>query len=224
VTIPSAKSTYITSRKRIEGYESLIVGESIQRYHIGSKLWIDTSKDGIKYKNRPLYVGPKLLIRKTGVGISAAIDYSGSFVNQVVYVFRPRENRPRVMPLEFFLGVLNSRAMYYYLVKNHGETEWRSHPYITQKQILDFPLPEMDPLLSEKVSIVGRIVRILKPFTMRNREITPQADAAVENLVAKLYGLKRRDYEVIYDTLGNVEELVPVRALKRVTIDTVFHK
>ena len=45
--------------------------------------------------------------------------------------------------LESFLAILNSRAMYYYLTANSGETNWRSHPYLTQKQLLNLPLPEL---------------------------------------------------------------------------------
>ena len=57
-------------------------------------------------------------------------------------LFRPKPNAKHVCPpLEFMLAVLNSRAMYYFLAKKHGETEWRSHPYLTQKQVLDLPMP-----------------------------------------------------------------------------------
>jgi len=212
----------IVARRPVDGYAPILVGESVCRYRLETGYWIDVQKPGIKYKDRAHYEEPKIVVRKTGVGLSAAIDYSGSLTNQVVYALKPRDVGKAVPPLEFFLGVLNSRALYYYLVKSYGETEWRSHPYVTQRQLLDLPVPRVDvgdgatcPQVHEIATLVGR-------HAVGANGMPPEADAEVERLVSMLYGLSRKDYKRIYETLDSVEDLLPVRALKRVRISDIF--
>jgi len=212
----------LVSKEKKTNYQSFLVGESICRYSINPRLWIAIDKPGIKYKSKSTYKSPKMLVRKTGVGISAALDYSNAYTNQVVYIFRPRDDIKYTLPLEFFLGIINSRAMYYFHVKTHGETEWRSHPYVTQAQILELPLPSLEILERNKSQIVHSIVNILRPFARNNQEISKEADAKVEQLVAELYGLKKSDYKLIYATLDSVEELLPIRVLKKIRIDDIF--
>lgn len=212
----------IISSEYLKGYEPILVGENVKRYQVTPPYWIATDKIGINYKDRSLYEGPKILVRKTGVGLLAAIDYENSLANQVVYIFRPRPVIQGSLPLELFLAILNSRAIYYYLVKSHGETEWRSHPYLTQEQILDLPLPKADLMTSWGMEATRQIVELLRSYLKKGEGLPPEIDAKVEYLVANLYGLSRNDYERIYETLEDVEELVPIKALKTISICDIF--
>lgn len=222
VQVSEKHTKCIIKDKKTKGYAPLLVGESIRRYSIGSVLWIATDKQGINYKPSQSYWSPKLLLRKTGVGISAAIDYSGAYTNQVVYSFQPHSGIRNPLPLEFFLGVLNSRAMYYFLVNNHGEMEWRSHPYITQSQVLAFPLPDERVLHAKCLDAVQEITELLLPYTRNGKPITEKLDAKIERLVAYIYNLSRDDYKAIYSTLDNVEQLLPVRALRKISVADIF--
>ena len=222
LSILAPRVTSIVSSERSPGLMPLLVGESIRRYNIGSKYWIDVQKQGINYKAKETYAAPKLLVRKTGVGVSAAIDYSRSYTNQVVYIFHLKNDAPLHVPLELFLAVLNSRAIYYFLAKNHGETEWRSHPYLTQKQILSLPSPDTHALSNGSKSLISEVVGLLKPYTTRNLAISPEIDAKVERIVARLYDLDRSHYVAIYKTLDEVQDLLPVRALKNITVGDIF--
>lgn len=216
------RAVAIVSEQPIDKYSHILVGENVRRYALTHHLWIETTKEGLNYKDPSIYKSPKIVVRKTGVGISATIDYAGLLTNQVVYILRQKEDHADAIPLEFFLGVLNSRAMYYYLVKSHGETEWRSHPYITQNQILDLPLPTVESINDGKWETVHSIAKHLKPFVRKNHGVPPRIDAQIEKLVAHLFGLSKEDYGRIYSTLDNVQELVPVRALKSVRISDIF--
>ena len=200
----------------------LIVGESVSRYQATADRWIVTDKKGINYKSPETYTGEKIVLRKTGVGISASLDYSGAFTNQVVYMLKTNAETNERIPLEFFLGVLNSRAIYYYLVKSHGETEWRSHPYLTQQQVLGLPLPPKQRWNLNGTPVVDVISKVLRPYLSKGKQPPANVDAQVERLVAQAFGLTRHDYRWIYDTLGEVQQLVPIQALRAVTIDQVF--
>ena len=218
----SGRAISIVHDTKLKDTEPLIVGESIARYTLRQFLWIGTTYPGINYKRADTYAPPKLLVRKTGVGISAAIDYTHAFTNQVVYIFRSTcDGKREPLPLEFLLGVLNSRALYYFLTKRHGETEWRSHPYVTQTQILALPLPGHKNL-ERNLDAVGEIARLLRPYTRKGTEPPIAVDASVEKLVADLYGLTKAHYRIIYATLHSVQELLPVRTLKRVRLEDIF--
>ncbi len=212
----------IVSSIQMAEFKELLVGENIKRYNIDSNYWIALGKKGINYKDKTLYAGNKIVVRKTGVGLTAAIDYHDYITNQVVYIFKLRVNSAVHLPLELFLAIMNSRIIYYYLVKSHGETEWRSHPYLTQKQILDLPMPSADLTKKRHSATIQRIKTLIYSHTKKGSVIPHRVDAEIEHLVAGLYGLRRSHYERIYETLGDVEELLPIKALKRVTISDIF--
>ena len=94
----------------------IYVGENVRRYTINGECYIRPNIDGINYKNRDLYTPPKLLIRKTGLGIYGAIDYTGSMTSQTVYILKYADPN-NATPLEYYLALLNSRVVYYYYLK-----------------------------------------------------------------------------------------------------------
>jgi hypothetical protein len=209
----------IITREKAAGYLPILVGECINRYRLSAPYWIDPTKKGINYKPRSVYSEPKLLVRKTGIGISATMDYSGALTNQVVYIFNLRPEYREAVPLELLLAILNSRAMYYYVAKAHGETEWRSHPYVTQQQILQLPLPDLRRLSSPSAKRIGAELRA----TLRQRAtVSDTTDADVEGFVAGAFGLGATDYARIYRTLSSVEQLLPVQALLNINARHIF--
>ncbi len=209
----------IVSAREMPGYHSFIVGEDIERHRIRSHRWIDLSRQGINYKDPELYAGPKLLVRKTGVGISASMDYSDAYTNQVVYVFRKHGDLPDWLPIEFTAAIICSRAAFFHVTLTNGETEWRSHPYLTQRHILDLPAPNPERLspLANEIEHAARLIR-----EQSETGLDPATDALVENLVARAFGLDRQDYEQIYKTIFSVQDLVPVRAMKAISVDDIF--
>lgn len=112
--------------------------------------------------------------------------------------------------------------MYYYLVKKTGETEWRSHPYLTQNQLLDLPLPDLGNVVNLKIAnnIAIKVANVLKQL----HEMSDIVDAEVEYMVASIYGLTREDYVRIYQTIGEVQNLVPIKALKKISVSHIFKK
>lgn len=209
----------IVSKSKAAGYVKLLAGESVSRYKIDGSLWVDVTAKGINYKDKSLYSDEKIVIRKTGVGISATIDYSGATTTQVVYILKRKPRAVRSISIEALLGILNSRAMYYYLVKVYGETEWRSHPYLTQSQILELPIPIPT---EENLSMLHEVEKLVRATCKENDGISEQHDAMIEKLVASLYGLTPKDYESVYETIDTVQDLLPVRALKHISLIDIF--
>ncbi|WP_417689385.1 N-6 DNA methylase [Pseudidiomarina sp.] len=201
----------------------LIVGEHISRYVLKTDLWIDTSKHGIKYKSDSLYRGSKLIVRKTGIGISASIDYFERMTNQVVYIFRLKNKERELLPLEFFLALINSRMAFFLIAMSNGEIEWKSHPYVTQKQILDFPIPSVKDIPHSVYDELISICQELRKFLKAGHLINNCLDARCEMLIAKIYGLNERDYQSIYTAIDKSQELLSVKALKNIKINDIFY-
>ncbi|MDE8156764.1 N-6 DNA methylase, partial [Erysipelothrix rhusiopathiae] len=121
----------IITKVKEEGMAGLYVGENLKRYSLSLTSFIRPYVKGINYKNRNLYNPPKILIRKTGLGIYASIDYSGNMTSQTIYMLKIKHKFIN-HPLEYYLGLINSRVVYYFYLKTYGENEWKSHPYLTK--------------------------------------------------------------------------------------------
>lgn len=206
------------------GNVKLKVGEDLFRYTSNSKSWINTLKDGINYKNLSIYNGNKILVRKTGVGITASIDYENAITNQVVYILKLKPKFERKLSLEFVLSVLNSRAMTYFLIKRYGENEWKSHPYLTQTMLVNLPFPKIDFNSPKVMRIIDHITELVKKEVLYSKEknISKSTDLFIERIVAHLFKLNRNDYKTIFETLGSADQLIPIRRLMNCNINEIF--
>ncbi len=199
-------------------------GEDLYRFSSGSKRWMDLSKQGINYKNLSLYKGEKILVRKTGVGITASLDYENAVTNQVVYVLKLNPLFSEKITLEFLLAVINSRFTTYYLMKKYGETEWRTHPYLTQNTVKNLPIPLLDFNDNNVQEAIMSITYQVRNAILHDRvkDISAKIDAQIEKKIAQLFGLTRKDYETIFKELSEAEQLIPIKRLLTISVDDIF--
>ena len=203
------KQISITSQKKTPNSKPLITGSDLKRYIAKPSKWITLGKKGINYKSKNTFESPKILVRKTGVGITAALDYTHAYTNQVIYILRNiNKNNPE---LEFFIALINSRAYYFFLIKAFGELEWKSHPYLTQTQVLSLPLPDLESEKNRK--IINKITLLLRP-QLKIGKPSKQTDMDVELLIGKMFALTSTDYRIIFNAINELDELLPVRELK----------
>lgn len=190
----------------------LIVGEDVKRYSLQTKHYIKKNVTGINYKNKEEMKTPKILIRKTGLGINATLDYNGNLTSQTVYHFFVKDIFGAVYSNEYILGVLNSRVMLYYYLKKYGDNEWKSHPYITQKVIKQLPIPLINSKsiidTNQAKAIHDAVVKLLK-----SDGNSFELDLEIERLVAGLYGLTEKECFVINDTIKSAQQLKSISAL-----------
>lgn len=195
-----------------QNYLPFLGGEDVNRYYFVRHSFIDTSYDGINYKDLNLYKKPKLLVRKTGVGIYANIDYKHSLCNQVVFIFWKKASDKPVdfLSLEYLLGLLNSQVMLYYYIQRFGEKEWRSFPYVTQRILKKLPIK--NPSSSQKLQAVAKeIATLVKKVVKADGPISKSLDLEVEDLVTKIYGLTKNETEHIQKTLKSMQRLRIIR-------------
>lgn len=197
----------IISTSEKDGYLPLYVGENIHRYRFDGIRYIRPNVDGINYKSAELYEPPKILIRKTGLGIYACIDYASTYTSQTVYSCNYLHADESV-PLEYYLGVLNSRVMYYYYLKKYGENEWKSHPYLTKDIIFSLPIRKAD---DANMAICRKIAQAVQKIqTCYSRRL----DLEIEKLVLELYDIRQEEFSLIAEELNNLPDLNAVNQMK----------
>lgn len=192
------------------GWYPLIVGEDVDRHACVVSRMIRVGVSGIRYKPLPVFAQPKLLLRKTGVGIKASVDDSGAATNQVVFHFVCKPDTPTLI-LDYLAGVLCSRVMLAWHLKRQGEIEWRSHPYITPRMIRRFPVPMPDSV--DDWAQVRAIADAVRKRRRVDQHDSPE-DLLVERLVAGMYGLSEKDMQWVLRTLESVQQLEPIRTLR----------
>jgi len=216
----TAFDTYGAKRKCIvkqgitvpQGWKRLIVGEDVNRYWCQSSRVIEADVLGINYKEPATFEGTKLLIRKTGVGLKAAIDNSGALTNQVVFHYKSKPGRTPAFFLDYVLGVLCSRTMLAYHLKRTGDNEWRSHPYVTQKTIaeLPVPVPSEGHWQWRQANAIGAAV------SRRRSDLSTDVagDLYIDSLVAGLYGLDEKGCARVLNVLTQAQSLQAITTMR----------
>ena len=204
----------IISKEQLPNSLKLIIGESIYRYNTVSKLYIVKDVDGINYKEESLYQGDKILVRKTGVGITAGMDYNNCVTNQVVYVLKKKSSISELISNEVVIAVLNSRVITYHIIKKYGNNGWKTHPYLSQSDVSSLPFPTIDIDNPDIQKCLKKITQLVRDNSRGNNDEFPcDVDLEIEKNIAKLFNLKEEHYVVIMNTIRNVEPMVPFKRL-----------
>jgi hypothetical protein len=171
-----------------------------------------------------IYQGKKILVRKTGIGITASIDYEDSITNQVVYILKLNPKYESKITLEFILAVLNSRIMTYYLIKKYGENEWKSHPYLTQTMLINLPFPNINFDCKKTIAKIESISSIIENevTNSNNKNISKANDLFIEKTIASFFDLNNNDYETIYEALNSADQLIPIKRLLEFNTKEIF--
>jgi len=193
------------------GFMPLIVGEDIGRYSLSCTRRIKLNVRGINYKDGTAYSKERLLVRKTGVGLKATITKNIAASNQVVFHYTLKDNGQDFF-LHYALGVMSSRVMFAYHLRKSGESEWRSHPYVTPKSLKELPIPVPDP--SSQMWRQAKAIASQVKKHLRTGGKSKKIDMEIERLVAGLYCLETNDIQWVKDVITGAQNLEPMRALR----------
>lgn len=193
------------------GWRALIVGEDVHRYSAVPSRALRLGLPGINYKAPADFDGPKLLVRKTGVGLSVAIDRTGAYTTQVVYQYKPLIPSDAFV-LDYLAAILSSRFFLAYHLSIKGDTEWRSHPYVTQRVIEDMPIPT--PTRGSRAHRYAK--ELAKLGRRRAAQVRSGIDLElkIEALVAGLYGLRVEDWRWALRVLADAQSLEGIKELR----------
>jgi len=204
VTSNTVKS--VVSKTKARNSVALCVGENLKRYSIEKGGYILPNIPGINYKDKAMYEPPKILVRKTGLGIYAAVDYSGGMTSQTVYILKKKKEDNDKTPLEYYLAILNSRVVYYYYLKIYGENEWKSHPYLTKEIIFSLPICKYT-----NSKLDGEIVELAKALM---EKYDYMLDILLEQKIFQKYKLTKEEVLLIKNEMGRLPDLSAINDMK----------
>ena len=205
ISVTTASVQNVISKSQTPQTVQIYVGENVRRYGITGECYIKPNIPGINYKNRAMYNPPKLLVRKTGLGIYASIDYTGSMTSQTVYILKFKNSQHKA-PLEYYLALLNSRVVYYFYLKVYGENEWKSHPYFTKQIIYSLPIREYEDSELDK-----QIIKVASELAHKYEYVK---DVQLEKLVMKKYGLSEIESNMVYGEMNRLPDLSAINNMK----------
>jgi adenine-specific DNA-methyltransferase len=191
-------------------WHPLIAGEDVGRYTSFPRREIRMGIEGINYKAGVDLGRPRLLVRKTGIGLKASIYSGNALTTQTVFHYQPTDESPDFL-LAYVLGVLSSRVMLAVHLKRTGEIEWRSHPYVTQKVLAELPIPHPEPG-TQQWKQAKAIAESASSFSEDNTSF--ERDLAIERLVAGLYGFSNADLGWVAQVLNEAQGLKGIASLR----------
>jgi hypothetical protein len=204
-----------------DGETPFIDGGDFARYRISRLRTIDITRTGVDYKSPEMYSPPKILFRQVGVGITASLDMNiGAYVPQSVYLLRLKDERvgsERNYRLSYILGVLNSRLMAYYVLRETGQVDAQSFPRWTLGRVFQIPVRMIDWNNKQFHAWHDDIARSVESLEHATGDEAVRIDAVIELLVARLYGVSVEEWSRIWRTLeevtgvGQIEHLVDPR-------------
>ncbi len=197
-SITSARKIEIISNKKKPCYSALLVGENIQRYRFDGCRYLSNNAPGVVIKKECIDGKTKLLVRKTGLGIKAVVEDKNRLYTQTVYSLTPISSDVNAY---YFLGLLNSRVLYYFHIKTSGENEWKSHPYITKQTLFNFPFVDPYSLDSETVEKISSLAKSIMS------RYDKETDMELESAVFDIYRLNSSERKKIIDEINNLPDI-----------------
>lgn len=180
----------------------IFVGENLHRYTINTEKYIELNVEDIDYKEKIFNNKKLLLIRKTGLGIYATVK-SNCLTTQSIYVLQPKVTDEE---LYYYLGLINSRLIYFFYIKYFGENEWKSHPYLTKTIIFSLPLKKYE--LSELSLSISKKAKKLSEY------YSTIVDIELENEIFNLYNISSVERKKIISELKKLPNLTAINQMK----------
>lgn len=191
---------------------NLILGRDVRRFSANPSRKLETSATGINYKDPSLYDSPKLLIRKTGLGLVAGIDFTGAYTNQVVFNYVPK-GETESWVIYYVEAMLCSRMILAYHISRTGENQWRSHPYVTPSVISALPI--LVPRTESDIEKAQDIADIARSLHSSVDEDTAEIEEIINSRIEKLYDLSAEDKTNIESVLSEVQDLEAFAHIRR---------
>ena len=214
-----AKSFAFSQKKIDDSFFPMIKGKDIAKYHIKWNGWFccrDKKKiekhkvTDIRLREDFIFNRPKIVIRKTGSRVVAALDDQNYYYEQSLFSISKKE-LDSVVNLKFILGILNS-SLSNYLLKSNPFSKKDTFPQIRLHWLkslpvraIDFTNPDEKAHHDKLVSLVDNMLELQKKYHEARMEQDKElyerqikfVDRQIDRLVYDLYGLTGEEIKVV---------------------------
>jgi len=203
---------YLSNRKVDEQYKRILVGANIGRYRYsfrGKYVLFDKARLHSNTNEKVYQSKEKIILRKTGSTITAALDTEQYFTEQTVYnLYQPFRSE---IDLRYLLGAINSRLVQFYFSKKLV-TNPQAYPYIKGIHVKSIPihtiaLSDSDhrKTHTQMAELVDTMLKLHKDLQTAKTDhekslIQRQIDATdkqIDQLVYELYGLTHEEIRIV---------------------------
>jgi hypothetical protein len=124
---------------------------------------------GISWGKDHLYHGDKIVFRKIKkLTVPVIMVHEGYLVgNEQVYFFTKKDNI-KEFSIYFYLGLLASRLIHYYNLKELSDQDKRTLPHFTQSMIKSIPVPPINERNDDYLRLIRLIKRLIKIIEIFN--------------------------------------------------------
>lgn len=191
----------VTKNKASSLQVEILKGENINRFSVISKFYYEFSPENIKggTKDRRKLARPfKIIVRKTGKKIIAALDTKGYIIEQSLYGII---NLSQEFSYKYVLAVLNSKLIEWYYI-NFLITNINSTPQIKKYSLNKIPIKYCDKEKQKEVeAIVDKIIIKTENLKKSNSIESIKSDQNIKKLQReldeKIFSLYGVDYSQI---------------------------
>lgn len=182
----------ITNKPDERHCHPVYAGLHVNRYHLAAPAWLDPHVPGVKYKPQVNFATTKVLVPKIAPCIQAALDTSGAYTTQGVYLLWPRAK----WDCWALLGWLNSAALSFYYEHRYNDQATLT-TNVVLAHLLELPVPSIIPAHTQLWQQVAAAARLLHNHS--SAQIIEQAEADLNKAVCALYDLPPRKIKMIID-------------------------
>ncbi len=187
-------------------WEPFYNGKHIGRYQLlwGNNNWIHYGKWLAAPRNSENFEGDKILIRKiTGKTLLATYIPYTSYCNTLLFVLKITDSS---LTYPTLIGILNSTLIGWYFRKRFQISDDDTFPQIMIRDILEFPIPEVDKINSSNISTcVSQIIKLNEKLNELKSDSDKLScennikflDEKIDNLVYQIYELTSEEIEII---------------------------
>ncbi len=195
------KKLFIDKKIDTHSRKLMVGGKEIQKFYITlAGNWANYNPDVIN-KSKGEYAGlgkpeyfenTKLIVRRTGDFILAALDVEGYYFSNNVFVCLPRKHSP--INIKYALGILNSNVAtwFYRAIQPRKGKLFAELKINVLKQI-----PIKNVLVKHQKPIINLVDKIILAKKSNLQKDTSKQEAQISNLVYDLYGLTKNEIKLV---------------------------
>jgi hypothetical protein len=184
-----------SDHKATEGYMPELGGRDIRKYGCPCSrgIWVDYSKNLYMKPDMRFFSGERIILREIpSKTLVATLTDAQLLFNKSCYIIRLPK---KVISLRYLLGVLNSRAIGFWVVNDGEKSNQNLFPRITMAAIKRLPIPFAN---AEQQQCIARLVDRILMAKARNPEAdTTALESEIDTLVYQLYGLTDEEIAII---------------------------